>query len=319
MAGVTRCGFGGSIAATTVDLPETVEGELERYEGMFVNIPETLTVSEVFNLGRFGEVSLSGAGRLYNSTAVADRIRSVDGVEGAVVNRLGFVEVEARSVRQLMSVGTVAADRDLRWQEVTDGAAPQRPREALIAASSAKRYEVALGDTVRVLGQRGPVEVVVTGFTTSPGGTLGSTVYVSEQVGSRLGDVLTADDVSVRVAETAAAAPAVPNLAGTGWDLGLHLARYQAWLAGPATAHVRRDPVCAGGVATRCDRLRAAHPPSHFPAGMGTAGVHRFAQHHGELCAGVLGGTVHLIRTGRASQRNGAALRAPTRPPVSGG
>ena len=32
---------------------------------------QTLTATEVFNLGRFGEVSLSGAGRLYNTTAVA--------------------------------------------------------------------------------------------------------------------------------------------------------------------------------------------------------------------------------------------------------
>ena len=32
---------------------------------------QTLTATEVFSLGRFGEVSLSGAGRLYNTTAVA--------------------------------------------------------------------------------------------------------------------------------------------------------------------------------------------------------------------------------------------------------
>ncbi|HEY0377924.1 MAG TPA: ExeM/NucH family extracellular endonuclease [Pyrinomonadaceae bacterium] len=68
-AGVTRCGVGGPIAPTTVDLPETVEGELERYEGMLVNIPETLTVSEVFNLGRFGEIMLSEGGRLFTPTS----------------------------------------------------------------------------------------------------------------------------------------------------------------------------------------------------------------------------------------------------------
>ena len=32
---------------------------------------QTLTATEVFNLGRFGEVSLSGAGRLFTPTAVA--------------------------------------------------------------------------------------------------------------------------------------------------------------------------------------------------------------------------------------------------------
>ncbi len=67
-AGVTRCGAGSPITATTVHLPESVEGELERYEGMLVNIPETLTVSEVFNLGRFGETMLSTDGRLFQPT-----------------------------------------------------------------------------------------------------------------------------------------------------------------------------------------------------------------------------------------------------------
>ena len=38
---------------------------------MLVSFTQTLTATEVFNLGRFGEVSLSGAGRLYNPTAVA--------------------------------------------------------------------------------------------------------------------------------------------------------------------------------------------------------------------------------------------------------
>ena len=40
-------------------------------EGMLVSYTQTLTATEVFNLGRFGEVSLSGIGRLYNTTAVA--------------------------------------------------------------------------------------------------------------------------------------------------------------------------------------------------------------------------------------------------------
>ena len=39
---------------------------------MLVDFDQTLTATEVFNLGRFGEVSLSGAGRLYTPTAVAD-------------------------------------------------------------------------------------------------------------------------------------------------------------------------------------------------------------------------------------------------------
>lgn len=68
ISAVNRCGAGSPITPTVVDLPENTEGELERYEGMLVNIPETLTVSEVFNLGRFGEIMLSADGRLIQPT-----------------------------------------------------------------------------------------------------------------------------------------------------------------------------------------------------------------------------------------------------------
>jgi len=60
------------VTATILDLPTASFGDLERYEGMLVTIPETLTVTEVFNLGRFGEVSLSANGRLPNPTNIVD-------------------------------------------------------------------------------------------------------------------------------------------------------------------------------------------------------------------------------------------------------
>ncbi len=44
----------------------------ERYEGMLVTLPQELTVTETFTLARFGEVSLSVDGRLYNPTSIVD-------------------------------------------------------------------------------------------------------------------------------------------------------------------------------------------------------------------------------------------------------
>lgn len=71
ITGVAKCGT-GSVPATSVSLPVASVGDHERFEGMLVSYSQTLTATEVFNLGRFGEVSLSGAGRLYNPTAVAE-------------------------------------------------------------------------------------------------------------------------------------------------------------------------------------------------------------------------------------------------------
>ena len=62
------CGTGTAIAATPVTLPETTNGDLERYEGMKVTIPQTLTVEQNFFQGRYGQLTLGSGGRLYQPT-----------------------------------------------------------------------------------------------------------------------------------------------------------------------------------------------------------------------------------------------------------
>jgi len=57
-------------APVEVNLPLADAQALERYEGMRVVLPQRLTVSEVYNLGRYGEVLLSSGGRLLIPTNV---------------------------------------------------------------------------------------------------------------------------------------------------------------------------------------------------------------------------------------------------------
>jgi hypothetical protein len=68
---VAVCSTGNAVPPTSVTLPVMSIGDLERFEGMRVHFAQTMTATEVFSLGRFGEISLSGVGRLYNPTAVA--------------------------------------------------------------------------------------------------------------------------------------------------------------------------------------------------------------------------------------------------------
>jgi predicted extracellular nuclease len=65
-----RCGSG---PVTPVDVVFPVESPtfLERYEGMLVRLPQTMYVTEHFQLGRFGEVVISSGGRLVQPTQVA--------------------------------------------------------------------------------------------------------------------------------------------------------------------------------------------------------------------------------------------------------
>ena len=59
-------------AAITLTLPVAALGDLERYEGMRVQVAQTLTVSEHFNVARYGEVTLSANGRLMQPTQFID-------------------------------------------------------------------------------------------------------------------------------------------------------------------------------------------------------------------------------------------------------
>jgi uncharacterized protein len=69
---ITGTNLQSLVTPTMIDLPTVNLGDLERYEGMLVQFPETLTVTETFNLGRFGEVVLSADGRLFNPTNIID-------------------------------------------------------------------------------------------------------------------------------------------------------------------------------------------------------------------------------------------------------
>jgi len=56
--------------AATVTLPLNTLDDLEAFEGMRVSLPQTLTVTDNHNLGRYGEVWLSSGGRLINPTNI---------------------------------------------------------------------------------------------------------------------------------------------------------------------------------------------------------------------------------------------------------
>jgi uncharacterized repeat protein (TIGR01451 family) len=61
---------GNTIAATSISLPEATDGDMERYEGMLVTIPHTMTVEQNYFQGRYGQVTLASGGRMYQPTSV---------------------------------------------------------------------------------------------------------------------------------------------------------------------------------------------------------------------------------------------------------
>ncbi len=66
---IISCGT-GSVSPVDVTLPFASTDFAERYEGMLVRLPQTLYVTEHFQLGRFGQVVMSSDSRLYQPTNV---------------------------------------------------------------------------------------------------------------------------------------------------------------------------------------------------------------------------------------------------------
>lgn len=67
---VTVCANGTTVNPADVTLPFASAADAERFEGMLVRLPQTLYVTEHFQLGRFGQVVVSSGGRLMQPTSV---------------------------------------------------------------------------------------------------------------------------------------------------------------------------------------------------------------------------------------------------------
>ena len=67
---IVVCEADATVPVTDVALPMASATAFERYEGMLVTMPQTLSVTEHFQLGRFGEVLVSSNGRLRQPTNI---------------------------------------------------------------------------------------------------------------------------------------------------------------------------------------------------------------------------------------------------------
>jgi uncharacterized protein len=69
---ILLCATDQTIEPTDVNLPFPSQDYLERYEGMLVRLPQTLYVTEHFQLGRFGQIVMSSGDRLYQPTNLVE-------------------------------------------------------------------------------------------------------------------------------------------------------------------------------------------------------------------------------------------------------
>jgi predicted extracellular nuclease len=69
---MTTCTPAGPANAAILDLPVPDVADFEHYEGMLVSFPDTLTASQNYFQGRYGQVTLSEGGRMFQPTQIFD-------------------------------------------------------------------------------------------------------------------------------------------------------------------------------------------------------------------------------------------------------
>jgi len=116
--------------------------------------------------------------------ALADR-----DVTAATVNWRGWIEAALPDGPKTVSVGSVATDRGLRWQDTSAGRLPTSDGEIAMSASQAKRHHVRVGDVVKLDAGDHELKLTVTGIVDDQDGPLRSVLYVPERTFASLGDV----------------------------------------------------------------------------------------------------------------------------------
>lgn len=116
----------GSVAPAEVSLPFESADYLERFEGMFVTFPETLYVTEFFQLGRFGQIVVSSDHRLYQPTNLYRPGPNAEALQAANdLNRL-IVDDELNNqnpdpIRLARGGEPLSADNTLRGGDTVSG------------------------------------------------------------------------------------------------------------------------------------------------------------------------------------------------------
>jgi uncharacterized protein len=108
---VSVCGSGVAVTATQVSLPVTTSTQLERYEGMLVQFTQTLAVTELFELGRFGQMALSLQDRQFHPNNGNVTVTNVQNLLSRIVLDDGSTAQNPSSVPYLSAAGTTGTRR----------------------------------------------------------------------------------------------------------------------------------------------------------------------------------------------------------------
>jgi predicted extracellular nuclease len=126
--------------ASVITLPLAMRSDLEKYEGMLVRFADTLTVSDNDNLGKYGEVSLSAGGVVYQPTQIIDPNDALaSGTKASGASNVGAISAQLRA-------------NDLRTVLLDDGRASSMPTLPYVNSDNTLRVGSAIDSLWGVMG-----------------------------------------------------------------------------------------------------------------------------------------------------------------------
>ncbi|TCW85514.1 endonuclease [Burkholderia sp. SRS-46] len=87
LGGIAVCARGQAVTPATLTLPVDTASAFAAYEGMRVRLPQMLTVSDTYELGRYGSIALSN-GRLRTPTQLVEPARAAAQADANARNRI---------------------------------------------------------------------------------------------------------------------------------------------------------------------------------------------------------------------------------------
>lgn len=171
---IEACGVTASVTPTDLTLPFTSTTDAERYEGMLVRFPQTLVVSEHFQLGRFGQVLLSSGARLPQPTNILAPGVTANAQQAANALNQILVDDELQQqnpdpIRFARGGNPLSAANTLRGGDTLSGLQGVMTQTDATTASNVPATSDPVRYRVRPLGALNPVLPVFTAANPRPG------------------------------------------------------------------------------------------------------------------------------------------------------
>ncbi|WP_344766719.1 ABC transporter permease [Aeromicrobium panaciterrae] len=154
------------------------------------------------------DLAISDLGDPASYVSTARQAGATPGIAAVATNWEAYGDARFPDGPQNISIGSIATEPDLRWQQALKGRLPAAPDEIALSSKRAKEHGVAIGDRLTFEAPGGDRRFIVTGTVDDVDGPLKATAYLPESDFAALGELAFPRDIVMTTNGDAAAAKA---------------------------------------------------------------------------------------------------------------